>query len=507
MPSKQAFAVVALAVGLMGGLVCDTTHAEPLRASDEDRIAGPAEGPWRRLFLDAMVVEEQHDLERVFHAARKHTGNPVLRQDQPWEKVGRYQGLQLHGTVMWDEGKLRMWYRCYSPTSTTCYAESADGIHWTRPSLGLWEWRGSKDNNIVDIGQVHFPLVFKRPWERDPSKRYALFCMQLHRNRRHGVAYSPDGLHWTFAPETEDKGLFPGGDATNYGYDPYNDRYFGTRKMGSYGLAGRRQSGCGRAVGLAWSEAGKELKWTIPVPTPVLVADDLDPDATQFYNAPTFAYQGLFIAQLWVFHARWFKYGKYTDERMYEAEKGSPCTTDVQLAWSWDLINWTRTPKREPFIALGEESREDFDHGAIHTARAPVQVGDRLHFYYAGGNGRYAKPHISEIGLATLRLDGFCSMQAGAEEGWLITRREVLEKPQVTINANVGANGYVLAEILDRNNNVLDGFSRNECIPFTGDAVAHTMRWRTEAFANGQIDGDKKFRFVLKNADLYSYLP
>jgi len=491
---------------MMIGQVCDTTRAETARAPDKDRIAGPVKGPWRRLFLDAMVVEEQDGLEKVFHAATKHAGNPVVRQDRLWEKVGRYQGTQLHGTVMWDQGKLRMWYRCYSPKSTTCYAGSADGIHWTKPNLGLWEWRGSKDNNIVDIGQVHYPLVFKRTWEADPNKRYALFCMQLHRSRRHGVAYSPDGLHWTFAPETKDKPLFTGGDATNYGYDPYNNRYFGMRKTGSRGLAGR-EGGRGRAVGLAWSEPGKELEWTQPVPAPVLVPDDLDPDATQFYNAPTFAYQGLFIAQLWVFHARWFKYGKYTDDRMREVEKGSPRTTDVQLAWSWDLINWTRTPKREPFIALGDKSREDFDCGSIYGARAPVQVGDRLHFYYGANSDRYGNPQVSEIGLATLRLDGFCSMQAGAEEGWLITRREPLTAPQVTINAKTGPKGMVLAEILDRDNNVLDGFSRNECIPFTGDTVAHTMRWRTEAFAKGQIDGDKKFRFVLKNADLYSYLP
>ena len=31
----------------------------------------------------------------------------------------------------------------------TCYAESHDGITWTRPSLGLFEFKGSKDNNIV----------------------------------------------------------------------------------------------------------------------------------------------------------------------------------------------------------------------------------------------------------------------------------------------------------------------------------------------------------------------
>lgn len=32
-----------------------------------------------------------------------------------------------------------------------CYAESKDGIHWTRPDLGLFEFNGSRNNNIIVI--------------------------------------------------------------------------------------------------------------------------------------------------------------------------------------------------------------------------------------------------------------------------------------------------------------------------------------------------------------------
>ena len=30
-----------------------------------------------------------------------------------------------------------------------CYAESQDGIHWTRSELGIYEVCGTKDNNVV----------------------------------------------------------------------------------------------------------------------------------------------------------------------------------------------------------------------------------------------------------------------------------------------------------------------------------------------------------------------
>jgi len=248
------------------------------------------------------------------------------------------------------------------------------------------------------------------------------------------------------------------------------------------------------------------LSWTKLASGPVMVADDLDPDATQIYGMPVFPYQGMYIGLAWIYNARWFKYGGYSDRRMYEVEKDSPCTIDVQLAWSWDLINWTRPPKREQFIPRGKKG--EFDSGMIYTARAPVQVGDELYFYYGGWDGPHNDPKAqANIGLAILRLDGFCSMRAGDEEGRLITRREVFHVPQATINARTEKDGYVTAEILDEDDNVLNGFSREECIPFTGDSVRHVLKWRKGELDESQREGDKKLRFYLKRAELYSYLP
>ncbi|MFM7866599.1 MAG: hypothetical protein ACKPHU_20510, partial [Planctomycetaceae bacterium] len=52
-------------------------------AGDDDELlrSGPAQGPWRRLFLDAAAVEEQQGLQRVFHSATPFEGNPVLPAD------------------------------------------------------------------------------------------------------------------------------------------------------------------------------------------------------------------------------------------------------------------------------------------------------------------------------------------------------------------------------------------------------------------------------------------
>jgi len=501
---------LALLGGSVGMVMLALGHAVAALPAPpaEDRISGPPAGPWRRLFLDAMVVERQEGLSRVFHAAEKHSGNPVLRHDRPWEGAATRGGPYLYGTVMWDQGKLRMWYHCQSGGYANCYAESKDGLSWTKPNLGLIPFRGSTENNLFltvcqdpkeepphrAAGQCHNPSVIKRPWEPDPAKRYALFCYGV--DYRHArCAFSPDGLRWTFVPETAKEGLFSSGDVLNFFHDPYRNRYVATWKSGS-----RR----GRAVGVVVS--GDGLLWTKPVAGPVFVADDLDPDATQIYGMPVFAYQGMYVGLPWIYNARWFKYGSYTDQRMAQVERDSPCTMDVQLAWSWDLVNWTRPPARAQFIPRGKEGQ--FDSGMIYAARAPVQVGDRLYFYYGGWVGAHNDPKAhANIGLATLRLDGFASMRAGEKEGWLISRREVFRVPRVAVNARTASDGYVLAEILDRDNHPLPGFTRDDCTPLVGDATDHVLQWKTKEFPKDPLAEDKKIRFFLKNADLYSYLP
>jgi hypothetical protein len=502
--------IVVLTAGLLMLLFSQWLAAgsPAVPAAEEDLIAGPTSGPWRRLFLDATVVERQEGLTRRFHAAEKFAGNPVLRNDKPWEGGKAIAGPYLYGTVMWDGGKLRMWYHCAAKGYVNCYAESNDGLSWTKPNLGIIEFEGSKDNNLYltvtqdptekppskDRGQCHNASVIKRPWESDPAKRYALFCFGADYGFPR-VAFSPDGLHWTFPPKARTKPLFASSDVLNFFFDPYKNRYAATWKTHN-----RR----GRAVGVAWSPDG--LNWTKPMDGPVFVADDLDPDATQIYGMPVFPYQGLYIGLPWLYNARWIKDGPYTAARMHEAQKDSPRTVDVQIAWSWDLVNWTRPPDRKPFIARG--AKGEFDCDMIFTARAPVVVGDELYFYYGGCVGLHDDPNVkANIGLAKLRLDGFCSMAAGESEGWLMTRREVLRAPQITINAKTARSGYVLAEILDRNDKVIPGFSRQECIAFRGDSTSHVLKWKTGGFSPNQRKQAEKIRLFLQNAELFSYLP
>ena len=99
----------------------------------------------------------------------------ALVTGEPWEG-----NATNYVTVFQDGDKYRMYYRGshYSylggkdrpnTRDVYCYAESPDGIHWTKPELGLFDWNGSKQNNIVWDGVgAHAFVPFR---DTNPSVR------------------------------------------------------------------------------------------------------------------------------------------------------------------------------------------------------------------------------------------------------------------------------------------------------------------------------------------------
>src|SRR6185369_8502437 len=114
-------------------------------------------GVERQLFVDDHWIEASSGLRRVIHQVTKYEDNPIVLPVKPWE--GQY--TLLYGTVLHDEqeGIWKMWYSTMNhfryinfifPESTyLCYATSKDGIHWQKPALGIVDYRGTRENNIV----------------------------------------------------------------------------------------------------------------------------------------------------------------------------------------------------------------------------------------------------------------------------------------------------------------------------------------------------------------------
>ena len=103
----------------------------------------------RQLFLDDFIVQRIDGLKRVMHQPVKR--GAVIRPDQPWET-----SLQTRCSPAWDAERKR--FKLWLITSTnipgfagTSYAESRDGVHWTKPSLRQTKINGSLENNVLAV--------------------------------------------------------------------------------------------------------------------------------------------------------------------------------------------------------------------------------------------------------------------------------------------------------------------------------------------------------------------
>ena len=128
------------------------------------------------------------------------TGERNIVPENPWETF--YAGG--YNTVMEDEGIYKMWYECSSRDVRfrgVCYATSRDGIRWEKPVLELFEFNGSKRNNILLECQGAPGSVFLDPRKPDGNRFKYLEWRRVPGKERPPTLSlvlftSSDGLHW-----------------------------------------------------------------------------------------------------------------------------------------------------------------------------------------------------------------------------------------------------------------------------------------------------------------------
>ena len=170
------------------------TPAEPLTLGEH--------GTQRELFVDEhMIADMTGGVKQFLH--KPEPKEVVFITDAPWEG-----NTSAYYTIFRDGDLFRMYYRAsHWDTETkkethrevTCYAESRDGLHWVKPKLGLFEFNGSRENNIVVDGLgTHCFVAFKDGNPAcPPESRYK----GISRGRPVGkkglyVFESPDGIRW-----------------------------------------------------------------------------------------------------------------------------------------------------------------------------------------------------------------------------------------------------------------------------------------------------------------------
>ena len=478
-------------------------------------------GSTKQVLIDDYIVGDIEGGSTRYHAFKKHAHDPLVLPDGPAD----LPNLAMYGTILRSAaGGFLMWYTSHSVGDYggryhVHYAESDDGLTWTKPDLGTIEFNGTNKNNLVDTGTgVH---VIYRSDIPDPDKRYVRYVGTTRRGTF--ASYSPDGIHW----RRDSTPSFMGSDAASPTYDPRTGRYYVVtiedRAIGSY--VRRSPAFSVSEDGVKWSRFQPAL-WAdarddriafrnLSRVRSVLSYDYPDHFHSEFNDVKPYPYAGLYLASVTMFECCGADIYKGT-----QGGRGSgkdDCVTHLQLvsSRSSDLSEWQRAGPREPIVDRGMPG--EWDAGFISAADFPVVVGDELWLYYGGFSntqqhqscqaftGAAMRPGdvATGIGLATMRLDGFVSLDAGAEPGRLTTKKLRFSGKRLEVNAAV--RGSLRVAVLDEEGHPLPGLSEPDCQPLMGDSVRHVVRWNDQPDLRQTAGRPVRLAFHLQDAELYAF--
>ncbi|MGH9511410.1 MAG: hypothetical protein ACRD2U_04670 [Terriglobales bacterium] len=502
-------------------------------------------------FLLGEDFVEKHNVAWRVELASDDAANPLMEPLFPWESAAVFS----HGTVLLDpiDGLWKAWYISAKQTKLQssaerrlCYAESKDGLRWTRPKLDICAYPGFPRTNILlDIksgGSSQHASVIVHP-DAPSDYRYEMFVIRLPgwehpytvvkgfklptNSASHGGKqgdfkpgyfryHSKDGKNWipweVVSLETSDSGWIcqqPDGS-----YVAYHKAVIPALPgaMVPYDIA----AGVCRILVRRTSPDGRTWSQSEPVVTP----DWMDPQDTQFMELTPLSQRGGSVGLVTVYHVL-------------------NQSIDVQFTGSRDGKNWWRPDRRAciPLKALG-----DLGGGMIWPMHPMIQHNGRIYLYYSGCEGLHNDYHstdpVERMKAArfprwphyweplTLGKDVFspvrgvlwfygslcrASWQAGrlwalvtatggGAEGTALTRDIDVKGKRLTVNVATIKEGSLTAELV-KDGKPLRGFTRADCKPVRGDHNAAPLLWKggSTSPSNCQI------RFYLQRARLYGF--
>lgn len=456
--------------------------------------------PLRHLFLDPAFVQQTTNIS--LHVNPPQRREIVIRPDKPWEQLM----ISFYLTVLDEEGKLRMWYICRDKANrpNVAYAESRDGIRWTKPNLGIVEYDGSKANNLTGLTTFE-GVVFRDP-NAPVQERYA-YVTHLWTE---GMVrfYSPDGLHWQ-----RDKTPL-----LRLGADTQNVTFWDER-LGKYVLYLRgwqrgedkklyrkvvRAEIPSLTTPLAVAPSRKSLylwgKEKVPVignefPT-VFAADEHDPPNCDVYDI---------AAQPYPLDPRWYVGFPSMFQREQRMSDGP---LEVQFAGSRDGITWHRYD-RKPYAPLGLAGSES----ANMTFMGPGLVvrGDEIWQYGTGFHSRHGDMEARKrktdgvIYRYVQRVDGFVSLDFDAAGGRCVTASVKVDGPRLLLNVDTGALGQLRVGLLDAEGKPISGFSTDDCKVLRTNSTCAEVGWTAASDLTALKGRDVRLTFIGSRAKLYSF--
>ena len=452
------------------------SSGDPLRLGDR-----------RELFVDHYLIDRLDGASLKLHEPQP--AGTAIKYDRPWEGRGC-----AYITVLEDDGVYRMYYRG-SPgdaPEVTCYAESADGIEWTKPDLGLFDVAGTRDNNVIltpeaagEATHNFSPMLDRRPGIPESEQYKALGGPYME-----GLTAfaSADGVTWRKLAEKPviTKGAF---DSQNV--------CFWSGAEGLYLCYFRISTQGVRTVARTTSKDFRT--WSEPVemdfggaPMEHLYTNGTTP----YFRAPH-----IYVALPGRF---WPERKALGDEDaaaldVWEGSGGANDCSDAVLMTTRGGNRYDRT-FMESFIRPGLE-KENWVSRANYPAQGVVPTSPvEMSIYVGRGMGQRS----ARLDRLTLRTDGFASLHTGYSGGEMLTRPFRFEGGELLVNYATSAAGSIRIELRDATGAAIDGFALDDCDLIIGDDVDRAVTWKGSADVSRTARRPVRLRFAMKDADLYS---
>jgi len=470
-------------------------------------------GSQRQLFVDDFLIASfsgKAELQ-LHHPVPQEI---VLLNDEPWE------GTYSNYNSIFKDGKIyRMYYRGWNRgekgelthTMYWCYAESADGIHWIKPNLGLFEFNGSKQNNIVlasrDFDTFHFKLTDNVTVFKDENPNVspdALYKALVDRREPSWVLLafkSADGIHWL--PLREEPIL------TDGTFDTQNTAFWDSSRK-EYRIYWRFFENKVRAIRTATSkdfihwEDHHDLEYADTL-TEQLYTNGVIP----YYRAPQLfiGFPARYIDRGWSGSMRALPQLKQREMRSITNPRYGTALTESLFMASSDGVKFKRW--NEAFLRPGIERDGTWNYGQqyiawsiLETKSAFPGAPNELSIYANEGLWTGSGTALRRY---TLRLDGFVSVNAPMDGGGFITKPVRFKGNQLSLNFSTSAYGSIRVEIQDSNGNALPGFSIKDCPPIFGDAIDRPVLWNNEGDLSSLEGKVVRLKFEINDGDLFSF--
>eukprot|EP01052_Picozoa_sp_SAG31_P015098 SAG31_NODE_960_length_10753_cov_7.843064_7_plen_437_part_00 len=384
-------------------------------------------------------------------------------------------------------------YDAKSRTGSLAYAESVDGLKFTRPNLGLVPFGKipAARTNIVlgDATSAMQPLSGKYPTgngitldeSADPQHRWKMLGAKGMFSAY--LATSADGLHWSNATE-----MVPGryDTALNVLYDQKNQRWLAFARQQNTRVKSKMHRTL-RYQSVATSINSNFLgKWGPMLPTLLNTSMGYQPDALV-----SFAYEGIFLgfANVIAFE------NVSTLNGVSQAG-----TVNAELVYSIDGQRWEYLMPGKSFIPLGGTGAWDSCSvfGAkmgFSSSQQPFAKNGSLNVYYAGCSGPFMGPRACSLGLATIQRDGWAGLQGQRGGGWVQLAPMHIFRAQLRLSVQSnGTRGVRLA---------ISGSpscSFNHSKPLVGSLPQALAEWSSDCDLNDYVGGAAVVELLIPEA-------